>query len=74
MIKYNPEFSADEFKEDVDRMIQVLKNQWIDATAEQVWRVWEDYSSQHYAWWLGLSEDDSYIFKILMEYHENNNN
>lgn len=58
------------YPKDINRMIKVCKEQFIDLAAEEAAEIWEAYSDDFSAGWLTLPDYDSELFDIIIEYAE----
>lgn len=59
-----------EYREDVDRIVLVLKYHDYEATPDQAVRLWELYSESVAAGWLGLPRDNDEVFECIEPYFE----
>ena len=53
--------------DDVKRIQQVLKDNGYSSLLEDCGKLWDDYSDDHCAGWMGLPEDDEYLWYILKD-------
>jgi hypothetical protein len=63
-------YHAQMYPEDVNRIINVCRNQSIDITVEEAIEIWETYSDDFSARWMSLPSYDNDLFDIIIEYAE----
>lgn len=54
--------------DDVRRIVEVMKKRDIEVTPSEAEELWDMYSDDLCAQWLGLPDNDEEIFNILIEY------
>jgi hypothetical protein len=59
-----------DYPADIERMIEVCRNNNIDTTPEEVDDVWCEYSEMFAAGWLTLPDTDEELFEILERHLE----
>lgn len=67
LIEKEPEKAFRHLK-DVERIITVLKQHEITVSLAEAERIWNHYSDDYSAGWLGLPEKDDKLFDELEEY------
>ena len=56
------------YPEDVKRIVEVLKEKDIEVNPNEAEDIWDLYSDDYCAQWLGLPSDDEKVFEIVIEY------
>ena len=55
------------FPEDVVRIKKILNDKNIEITLDEAEDIWDEYSDDMCAQWMGLPSDDEKVFEIVIE-------
>lgn len=67
-LKKEDEYKNIYWAEDVKRIVEVMKKRDIEVTPTEAEDIWDLYSDDCFAQWLGLPDDDEQLFNIIIEY------
>ena len=67
-LKKEDEYKNIYWAEDVRRIVKIMKKRDIEVTPSEAEEIWDLYSDDLCAQWIGLSDDDDEIFNIIIEY------
>ena len=64
----NNDYTRFSYPEDVERIVKVFKNKDIEITPDEANELWDRYSDDLCASWIGLPDNDNKLFDIVIEY------
>lgn len=65
-IKQENEYEDFSYPEDVKRIVEVLKARSVEITPKEAEELWNAYSDDMCAQWLGLPDNDKELFDIII--------
>lgn len=67
-LKIEKQYDGLYYSKDVRRIVNVMKDKGIEITPNEADELWDRYSDDFDAQWLGLPNNDNEIFKIIIKY------